>query len=73
MSTLDARRKINAVGIVLPVHDEEELLPRALQGLDVALAAVSPSISRRVAVVLDTCGDASSAIAVVGLPRSVQW
>jgi hypothetical protein len=63
VSTLDARRKIDAVGIVLPVHDEEELLPRALQGLDVALAAVSPSISRRVAVVLDTCGDASSAIA----------
>ena len=63
MSTLDPRRKIDAVGIVLPVHDEEELLPRALQALDVALGAVAPSISRRVAVVLDTCSDASSAIA----------
>jgi hypothetical protein len=63
VSTLDPRRKIDAVGIVLPVHDEEELLPRALRALDVALGAVAPSISCRVAVVLDTCRDASSAIA----------
>jgi hypothetical protein len=63
VSTLDPRRRIDALGVVLPVHDEEELLPCALQALEVALDAVSPSISRRVAVVLDTCGDASSAIA----------
>lgn len=62
MNTLDPRRKIDAVGVVLPVHDEEELLPSALQALEVALDAVPPSMSRRVAVVLDTCGDASSAI-----------
>ena len=51
------------MGVVLPVHDEEKLLPRSLQSLEVAVSAVPPSISGRVAVVLDHCGDASSAIA----------
>lgn len=63
MSTLDARRKINAVGIVLPVHDEEELLPDALHALEAAVNALSPCMSCRIAIVLDRCGDASSAIA----------
>jgi Glycosyl transferase family 2 len=56
-------RVIDAVGVVLPVHDEEELLPGALQALEMAVNALSPSISCRVAVVLDHCVDASSAIA----------
>jgi len=58
-----ARRKVAAVGVVLPVHDEEKLLPGSLQGLEVAVNALPPSISCRIAVVLDHCGDASSAIA----------
>ena len=63
MSQQAAPRVIGAVGVVLPVHDEEEFLPGALQALELALDALSPSISRRVAVVLDNCCDASSAIA----------
>jgi hypothetical protein len=58
-----ARRAVAAVGVVLPVHDEEKLLPDSLQGLEVAVDALAPSIACRVAVVLDNCGDASSAIA----------
>ena len=51
------------MGVVLPVHDEEQLLPGSLQALEVAVAALPSSISCRVAIVLDQCGDASSAIA----------
>jgi cellulose synthase/poly-beta-1,6-N-acetylglucosamine synthase-like glycosyltransferase len=58
-----ARRELRAVGVVLPVHDEEELLPGALQALETAINSVSPRISCRVAIVLDRCGDASWAIA----------
>jgi hypothetical protein len=54
---------IRAVGIVLPVHDEEKSLPGALQSLSIAVEGLSPSISCRTAVVLDSCGDASAAIA----------
>jgi len=63
VSQRDARRAVAAVGVVLPVHDEEKLLPGSLQGLEAAVDALPPSISCRVAVVLDNCGDASSAIA----------
>jgi hypothetical protein len=57
------RRALRAVGIVLPVHDEEELLPAALHGLEVAVETLSPSVVCRVAIVLDSCRDASSVIA----------
>ncbi len=50
------------MGVVLPVHDEENLLPCSLQALELAIAALPSSISCRVAIVLDRCGDASSAI-----------
>jgi Glycosyl transferase family 2 len=63
VSRQDPRRAVGAVGVVLPVHDEEELLPGALEALEVAANALAPTISCRVAVVLDDCGDASSAIA----------
>jgi Glycosyl transferase family 2 len=57
------RRVPAAVGVVLPVHDEEKRLPSSLQALEVAVAALPSSISCRVAIVLDECGDASAAIA----------
>lgn len=63
MSRNRPQRVIGAVGIVVPVHDEEELLPGALQALERAVDALSTSISCRVAVVLDSCDDASSTIA----------
>jgi len=56
-------RTIGAVGVILPVHDEAELLPGALQALEPAVDALSTSISSRVAIVLDDCGDDSSSIA----------
>jgi hypothetical protein len=59
----DTLRAVTAVGVVLPVHDEEDLLPDSLHGLELAVDALPPSISCRVAIVLDRCGDASSAIA----------
>lgn len=53
-----------AVGIVVPVHDEEELLARALAAIDLALEHPHlAGVERRVAVVLDACTDASAAIA----------
>lgn len=58
-----SQRAIDAVGVVLPVHDEEELLPGALQALAMATDALSLSISCRVAIVLDDCSDASFGIA----------
>jgi Glycosyl transferase family 2 len=63
VSQESAQSGIRAVGVVLPVHNEEELLPGALQALEMAVSALSPSISCRAAIVLDRCGDASSVIA----------
>jgi hypothetical protein len=48
---------------VVPVHDEEDLLPDAQQALDLAIDRLSPSVSCRVVLVLDSCGDASWTIA----------
>ncbi len=63
MSKRIARRTVAAVGVVLPVHDEETLLPGSLHALEEAVDALPPSISCQVVVVLDHCGDASSEIA----------
>ncbi len=70
MSHGGRQRSIAAVGIVLPVHDEEDLLPGALQSLELAVDELATSISCRVAVVLDSCRDASSAIAGCWAGRS---
>ena len=58
-----ADREIGAVGIVLPVHDEEELLPSALESIDAAVRALPRDMAHRVVVVLDSCQDASATIA----------
>jgi hypothetical protein len=63
VSQSHARRAVAAVGVVLPVHDEEDLLAGSLQALEGAVAELPSSISCRVAIVLDQCGDASWAIA----------
>jgi hypothetical protein len=52
-----------AVGVVLPVHDEEDLLPLALEFLGAALAELPSGIDSRVAIVLDHCRDSSGDIA----------
>src|ERR1700722_3543443 len=56
-------RTTSLVGIVLPVHDEEERLPAALEGIEQAVDSLPSAISCRVAVVLDDCRDGSAAIA----------
>jgi hypothetical protein len=63
MSRVEAMRATDLVGLVLPVHDEEELLPIALEGIEQAVDALPPGISCRVAVVLDHCLDGSAAVA----------
>ena len=60
MSAGTGRRAAVAVGVVVPVHDEEDLLPAALEGVEEAVDALPPPISCRVAVVLDDCRDGSS-------------
>lgn len=54
---------IDAVGVVVPVHDEAARLPRCLAALDRAFAALPAAIRRCGVVVLDACGDGSEAIA----------
>ncbi len=58
---VDVRR----VGVVLPVHDEEGLLPEALTALERAIRRTTDYSCAHVAVVivLDTCADASRSIA----------
>lgn len=58
--------ELRAVAVVVPVHDEEELLERCLASLDVAVAqlvAVRPGLRTVVVVALDRCTDGSAAIA----------
>ena len=52
---------IEAAGVVVPAHDEEELLPACLMALRYAAAAIS--IPVHVIVVADTCTDQTAATA----------
>ncbi|MFZ0249585.1 MAG: hypothetical protein WAL61_06540, partial [Acidimicrobiales bacterium] len=63
MTALRSTRAARAVGVVVPVHDEEDLLPVALESVEEALDALPSAVCRRVAVVLDDCRDDSSAVA----------
>lgn len=57
---------IDRVAVVIPVHNEEEHLSRALAGVEVAastLRQAQPRVEVRVLVVLDSCTDGSAAIA----------
>jgi len=53
---------IEAVGVVVPVHDEAALLPACLDSLDRALARLPARLRRVAVIVLDSCSDASPAI-----------
>lgn len=60
------RTVLGGVAVVVPVHDEEELLGRCLTSVTAAcgaLAAVRPDIAIRVVVVLDSCRDTSGVVA----------
>ncbi|WOF23943.1 glycosyltransferase family 2 protein [Microbacterium betulae] len=59
-------RRIAAVAVVVPVHDEEELLAGCLESLQAArvhLRRAHPAIDARIWAVLDACTDASAPIA----------
>jgi hypothetical protein len=53
---------IEAVGVVIPAHDEAALLPRCLAALDLALAQLPAALRRLAVIVLDACDDASPRI-----------
>lgn len=55
-----------ALGVVMPVHNEELVVTPALEAVDRAIRRLPSGIHCRVAVVLDTCEDGSS-------NRVAQW
>jgi glycosyltransferase involved in cell wall biosynthesis len=57
---------IEAVGVVVPAHDEEELLPACLAGLAEATAVAQldrPGLRVRIVVAADACTDGTVAVA----------
>jgi glycosyltransferase involved in cell wall biosynthesis len=61
-----APERIRQVGVVIPVHNEEQHLARALAGVRAAanvLQATRPNTSVAVVVVLDSCTDNSGTVA----------
>jgi cellulose synthase/poly-beta-1,6-N-acetylglucosamine synthase-like glycosyltransferase len=59
-------RVIRSVGIVVPAHDEEELLPDCLAALHATVAqagAQKPGLRVRIVVVADACSDGTAALA----------
>jgi glycosyltransferase involved in cell wall biosynthesis len=57
---------IEAVGVVVPAHDEEELLPACLAALCQAVATVTaerPGLRVRIVVAADACTDDTAAVA----------
>lgn len=58
---------VDAVAVVVPVHDEEELLPRCLAALDAARTRLraerGDAVAVVVVVVLDACTDGSADVA----------
>jgi glycosyltransferase involved in cell wall biosynthesis len=54
---------IEAVAVVVPVRDEQELLGRCLDSLEGALARPGGAVPASVTIVLDGCTDGSAAIA----------
>jgi glycosyltransferase involved in cell wall biosynthesis len=55
--------RTHAVGIVVPIHNEEDGLIRALGAIDVAITRLPRGIEHRVMLVLDQCRDRSAQIA----------
>ena len=61
---------IEWVGVVVPAHNEVELLPACLEALAVAAAAVDVAVD--VLVVLDSCTDGSAQVRGRTTATSVQ-
>lgn len=62
MALIDSSTDIRRVVVVVPVHDEEELLPACLDALADGRAQV-PDLDVFTVVVLDSCSDGSESIA----------
>jgi hypothetical protein len=60
---LATKRRTRSIGIVLPVHDEEELLDAALEALEAAVAQVIEEVPCHTVLVFDECRDRSRKIA----------
>lgn len=61
----DRDDSVSAVAVVVPVNNEEVLLPRCLAALDVSVAALHrtwPTIDVKIVIVLDACTDGSAAV-----------
>lgn len=59
-------REVSAVAVVIPVHDEEVLLPRCLSALETAVSRLRqarPNLRIEVLLVLDACTDGTAAVA----------
>jgi glycosyltransferase involved in cell wall biosynthesis len=57
-------KRTRAIGVVVPVHDEEDLLDQALEAIDHAFSGIcGRGIACRSVIVLDDCTDSSAAIA----------
>jgi len=54
------------IGVVVPAHDEQELLPACLATLQAAAFTVAPLIDVEIIVVADACADDSVAVAQAG-------
>jgi Glycosyl transferase family 2 len=55
-----ARAELVRFGVVIPVHDEERLIPQSLEALDRAMAAVADvNVDVGIAIILDRCSDGS--------------
>ncbi len=62
----DPQHRIDEVNVIMPAHNEEEHLGRALAAVQRAATALSrhrPAVRTRITVVLDGCTDGSAAIA----------
>ncbi len=63
---MSAPDRVERLAVVVPVNDEESLLPRALTSLEAAVARVGterPDVRVEVVLVLDDCTDDSEALA----------
>jgi hypothetical protein len=64
MSRSFSSRRVHAIGVTLPIHNEEQRLGRALDSLTHSFAELDDSgVSLRVTLVLDACRDGSGDIA----------
>ena len=63
---MSAPDRVTRLAVVVPVNDEEELLPRCLAALDAAVARMRderPAVRVEVVLVLDDCTDGSASLA----------